>query len=510
MSALDLAVLGAYLVGTVCLGLMLARGQTSVRTYFTSGRKAPWGLVMASIVATETSTVTLISVPGFAFGANFTFLQLVFGYLVGRLLVSVFLLPGYFRGDYLTAYQVLAERFGSGVSRLAATVFLLTRNAADGFRLFATGLVLGTALLATPDVHAIASSLAPELAPDSLILVAAVLSLGALTILYTSLGGMTAVLWNDLLQLTIYMGGSTLAAILLFDLIPGGFSEIMATASEAGRLRLFDFTWSLDRSYTFWSGLIGGACLTVSTHGTDQLIVQRYLCTRSSTDASKALLWSGVVVLGQFLLFLAIGAMLYVYYSSYTPEALTGLSVDGRLETDLLFPTFIITVLPAGLRGLLVAAIVAAAMSTLSSSLNASASSTLADFYLPATGARRTPAHYLRVAKWATVGWGLVQIAVAVVAIRLSTRVVDEVLGISSFTNGLILGTFLLGLAGFRRDRTAYAGLLVGAAVMLGVRLCTNISWQWYVLIGATVTLAAGSFAHVFFNNLRRAPDDDR
>ena len=510
MSSLDLAVIGAYLIGTVCLGLTLARGQASVRTYFTSGRRAPWGLIMASIVATETSTVTLISVPGFAFCADFTFLQLVFGYLVGRLLVSVFLLPGYFRGEYLTAYQVLAERFGSGVGRLAATVFLFTRNAADGFRLFAAGLVLGTALLATPGVHAMAASAGPGLAPDTLVLVAAVLSLGVLTILYTSLGGMTAVLWNDLLQLTIYMGGSVVAAILLFNLIPGGVDEILSTASDAGRLRLFDFTWSLDRSYTFWSGLIGGACLTLSTHGTDQLIVQRYLCSRSSTDASKALLWSGVVVLGQFLLFLIIGVMLYVYHSSYAPEVFTGLSVDGRLETDRLFPTFVVTVLPSGLRGLLVAAIVAAAMSTLSSSLNASASSTLADFYMPATGERRTASHYLLVAKWATVGWGIVQIVVAVIAIRLSTRVVDEVLGISSFTHGLILGTFLLGLAGFRRDRAAYAGMAAGAAAMLGLRLFTNVSWQWYVLIGATVTLAAGSFAQVFLDNLTTTPDDDR
>jgi len=278
----------------------------------------------------------------------------------------------------------------------------------------------------------------------------------------------------------------------LLDLIPGGWREVVETGSAAGRFRLFDFTWDLDRSYTFWSGLVGGACLTVSTHGTDQLIVQRYLCSRSPGDASKALLWSGAVVLGQFLLFLILGVMLFVYYTGYDPETLATLSSGGALQTDRIFPAFIVTQLPSGIRGLVVASIFAAAMSTLSSSLNASASCTVADFYIPATRHQRSPRHYLAVARRATLVWGLVQILVAFVAIRLSTRIVDEVLGISSFTNGLILGIFLLGLAGYRRQTTAYSGIAVGALVMLGIRLLTDVSWQWYVLIGASTTFLAG------------------
>ncbi len=492
MNLLDLAVLVVYSVGTLGLGLVLARGQATVRDYFATGRRAPWGVVMASIVATETSTATLISVPGFAFGTDLTFLQLVLGYLVGRAIITVLLLPGYFRGEYLTAYQLLAERFGAGVGRLAATIFLVTRNLADGLRLMAAGLVFAAALLTWPAAEAAAAALVPGLTPSTSLLVTSILAMGAVTIAYTYRGGLTAVLWTDMVQLAVYAGGSVIAAFVLLDLVPGGWTEVAAAGSAAGRFRLFDFSLDPTRSYTFWSGLVGGACLTVATHGTDQLIVQRYLCSRSQNAAGKALLWSGVVVLAQFTLFLVIGVMLYVYYTGEAPNVLAALSDGGRVQTDRVFPTFIVTELPAGVRGLMVAAIIAAAMSTLSSSLTASASTTLADFYLPATGGCRSPEHYLSVARRATMTWGVVQMAVALAAIPVSRRIVDEVLGISSFTNGLILGVFLLGLAGYRRNATAYAAIASGAAVMSGVRLFTGVSWQWYVLIGAAATLAAG------------------
>jgi len=505
VSALDLVVLVAYLAGTVWFALVCARGQLTTRDFFTGGRKTHWSVVMASIVATETSTVTVVSLPGYAFGTDLTFLQLVFGYLVGRVLVTLLFIPGYFRGDYLTAYQVLAERFGGGVQRLAAGIFLATRNLADGFRLFATGLVLGAVLLTVPGTEETASRLAPGFDPTTTVLIGSVLVLGLTTIAYTYLGGMTAVLWTDLLQLVVYVGGSAVAAVLLLNMIPGGWSEVVETGTAAGRFRLFDFAWAPDRSYTFWSGVVGGACLTLSTHGTDQLIVQRYLSCRSSGDASKALLWSGVVVLGQFVLFLIIGVMLFVFYTDYDPATLATLTAGGELQTDRIFPTFIVTRLPAGLRGLVVASIFAAAMSTLSSSLNASASSTVADFYLPTRRGPHTDRGDLAIARRATIVWGLVQIVVACVAIQISERIVDEVLGISSFTNGLILGVFLLGLRGYRRPAIAFAGIGAGTLVMLGIRLLTAVSWQWYVLIGAAATYGAGWVAAG-----RDAPPADR
>ena len=492
MGLFDLAVIVVYTAGALGTGLVLARGQTTVRDYFAAGRRAPWWVVTASIVATETSTATLVSVPGFAFGTDLTFLQLVFGYVAGRAIVTVLLLPGYFRGEYLTAYQVLTERFGAGVGRLAAAIFLATRNLADGLRLLAAGLVLGAALLSWPPAGAAAAGLAPGIAPATTLLAASIVAVGAVTTAYTCRGGLTAVLWTDLAQLAVYLGGSLVAAVVLLERIPGGWAEVAEAGSAAGRFRLFDFSPDPARSYTFWSGLIGGTCFTVATHGTDQLVVQRYLCSRSQAAAGRALLWSGVVVLAQFALFLLIGVMLHVYYAGQGPDALAALSVGGEVRTDRVFPAFIVTALPSGVRGLMVAAVVAAAMSTLSSSLAASASTTLADFYLPATGGRRPAGHYLAAARRATVVWGAAQTAVALAAIPVSQRIVDEVLGVSSFTNGLILGVFLLGLAGCRRDAAAYAGMAGGAAVLLGVRLFTDVSWQWYVLVGAAVTLAGG------------------
>jgi SSS family solute:Na+ symporter len=494
MPILDLLVIAAYIAGTVAFGAWVARRQVDVREYFVSGHTVPWWAVMGSIVATETSTVTFISVPGLAFAGNYTFLQLVVGYLVGRVVVSVVFIPAYFRGELLTVYQLLGDRFGTPLKRMASGLFLITRSLSDGFRLFATGLVLAALFGAMPGLAAWLHAGTGGGSTYS-VLVASVLVMGVATIVYTYLGGMTAVIWTDVIQLVIYLVGALVAAAILLDRIPGGWAEVVATGSAAGKFRVFDFTWSLTRGYTFWSGVIGGAFLTTATHGTDQMMVQRYLCSRSASEARLALLVSGVVVLAQFVLFLAIGTMLYTYYGG-APQELAGITVNGRLQTDRVFPQFIVTHLPPGVMGLVIAAIFAAAMSTLSSSLNSSAAAAVGDFYMPMTGGRRGDAHYLAVSRGFTVLWGVVQIGVALAAITLSTRVVDEVLGIASFTNGIILGVFLLGTFTRRVDgRAALAGASVGAAVILAVKLLTPVSWQWYVLTGSIATFTAGVLA---------------
>jgi SSS family transporter len=493
---IDFVVLGAYLVGIVIFGAWFSRTHRDVRDYFVSGRTIPWWAIMGSIVATETSTVTFISVPGYAYTTDFTFLQLVMGYMIGRLAVSVLFIPAYFRGEIITVYQLLGQRFGSPVKRLASAVFLATRTLADGFRLFATGLVLAALLRATPGVDDAVARWAGDTDPTYAILVISVLILGAATIFYTYHGGMTAVIWTDVIQLVVYLVGAILAAWILLDRIPGGWSELTSAGSAGGKFRLFDFTWDVTRSYTFWAGLVGGAFLTTATHGTDQLMVQRYFCAKSAGDARKALLWSGVVVFAQFALFLLIGAMLYVYYTGYAAQEATAFMRDGRVLSDRIFPHFIVTHLPVGVVGLVLAAIFAAAMSTLSSSLNSSSAAALTDFYIPATRQRHSDAHYLRASRIATAVWGVLQIAVAIAAITLSSRVVDEVLGIASFTNGIILGVFLLGTLTIRVGQTAaFAGIVVGAVVMLALKLFTGVSWQWYVLVGSMTTLAAGVLA---------------
>jgi Na+/proline symporter len=320
MHLLDGLVVVLYLAGTVAFGAWFSRRQHSVKDYFVGGRRVPWPAIMGSIVATETSTVTFISVPGVAYSSNLTFLQLVVGDMLGRVIVSVFFVPAYFRGELLTVYQILGTRFGGGVKRLAAGLFLATRSLADGVRLFATGLLLAALLLAMPGVEAAARAWLPWVHPALAVIILSVILMGITTIAYTYLGGMSAVIWTDVAQLVIYLAGAIVAAIILLDRIPGGWAEVVRVGSAAGKFTIVDFTWDITKSYTFWSGVIGGAFLTTATHGTDQLMVQRYLCGRSERDARLALLTSGVVVFVQFVLFLLIGVMLYVFYTAHAPQ----------------------------------------------------------------------------------------------------------------------------------------------------------------------------------------------
>jgi solute:Na+ symporter, SSS family len=490
MHVIDLIILFAYLLGTVLLGVYFSRAQKDVKTYFVSSRRVPWWAIMASIVSTETSSVTFISVPGFAFTRNFTFLQLVMGYLIGRIAVSLLFIPQYFRGELLTVYQLLGQRFGSVVRRMASSLFLITRSLADGFRLYLTGLVLAAVLLALPGTDEMAREYFPTLNPQLTIIIFSVIIMGAATIIYSYLGGMSAVIWTDVSQLAIYLIGAAVAAAILLQKIPGGWGEVVEVAGAAGRFTLFDFTRDITKDYTFWSGLIGGAFLTTATHGTDQLMVQRYLCSDSPGAARRALLVSGAVVFAQFALFLTIGAMLYTFYVGHAANEIAAFTLDGRVQADRVFPHFVVNYLPTGIVGLVIAAIAAAAFT---SSLNSQAATTIADFYVPMTSGNKSEAHYLRVSKWLTAAWGLVQITVGLIAINLSQSVVNEVLGIASFTNGVILGVFFLGTFSKQvREKAAIVGMITGALVMLSVKLFTGVTWQWYVLIGSLTTLMAG------------------
>ncbi len=495
MHPLDVAVLVVYLAGIVVFGAYFSKTHHTVQDYFVSGKTIPWWAIMGSIVATETSTVTFISVPGYAYGSNLTFLQLVMGYMIGRLAVSILFIPAYFKGELLTVYQLLGDRFGGGVKRLASGVFLITRSFADGFRLFATGLVLAAVLRAMPRMDDLSRAWLPSADPTYVILILSVVVMGIATIIYTYHGGMTAVIWTDVIQLIVYLVGAGLAAVILVKEIPGGWSEVRAVGEAANKFRLFDFTFSLTRGYTFWSGVVGGAFLTTATHGTDQLMVQRYFCADNEHSARKALLWSGALVFAQFVLFLLIGVMLFVYYTQHAQADIVEFMRDGRLQTDRIFPYFIVRHLPPGVVGLVLAAIFAAAMSTLSSSLNSSSAAAVNDFYMPATAGKRGSRHYLNVSRLLTAVFGAIQIAVAIVAISLSSRVVDEVLGIASFTNGVILGVFFLGtFTSGVGQRSAFVAIAGGTAIMLAVKLLTAVHWQWYVLIGSIATFAIGAF----------------
>ena len=397
----------------------------------------------------------------------------------------------------MTAYQPLAVRFGAGVGRHCASIFLLTRSLSDGFRLFATGLVLAAVLATLPASGAVSRALLPGVEGSTVMLVLSVGLIGVTTLVYTLLGGMTAVIWSDVIQLVVYTSGAAIAGAVLLAEIPGGWGEVVALTQPAGKLVIFDFAVDLTRSYTFWSGLVGGMFLTAGTHGADQMFVQRYLCSRSLREARLALGLSGVFVLAQFALFLGIGLLLWAFYETAAPpEALASITTAGVVQADRVFPMFLMTHLPPGVRGLVLASILAAAMSTLSSSLNSSAASTIGDFYMHGRTAGDDDAGALRASRWATGIWAVVQAAVALVAIGVSQHVIDDVLRVQFFAGGLMLGLVVLATMTARPTaRAGAAGLATGLATLVGVALFTPLSWQWYVLVGVTVTVAAGMLA---------------
>jgi len=482
-SAVDYLVLAAYLVGITIFGSRFRKSHHSVKDYFLGNRQTSWVVISLSIVATETSTLTLIGIPALAYatypraelGGSFTYLQVVAGYIVARFMVSWLFIPAYFQGDMLTAYELLNRRFGPGAKHFAASLFLVMRALAEGVRVFAASIVL-VAVLQT-SVPAL-----PHLQIWSIVIV------GLLTIVYTFEGGIAAVIWTDLIQLVIYVGGSLLAAYMLVRLTPGGFAAILADGRAAGKLQFVSWSWDLTVPFTFWGGLIGGCFLTMASHGTDQLLVQRLLTCRNKRESQKALVLSGFIVFAQFALFLTIGVMLHAYYASAPMSPLTG----ACPPCDEVFPQFIVRHLPHGIAGLVIAAIFAAAMSNLSGSLNSLASTSILDFYQPLAGARVDEQRLLKLSRWLTAAWGLVLIAIAIMA-RGWGSVFTVGLTIASIVYGPMLGAFLLGvLTKSTTERGVMAGIGVSLVAMIGVRVFTPLAWTWYVLAGTVICMAVG------------------
>jgi SSS family solute:Na+ symporter len=462
-----------YLLAVLAFGLWVGRGQRTSADYFLGGRSLPWGALLLSIVATETSTVTFLSLPGVAAAqnGNLTFLQITIGYIIGRLLIIHFLLPLYFRGEIFTAYAVLESRFGKLSRRAASVLFLGTRNVSDALRLFLTALVLQIVL--------------------GLDLTTSVIALGTITIIYTLVGGAKSVIWNDVIQFIVYMLGALAAFVIIIRSTPGGLSQLIQFAGEQDKLRLFDFDFNLAKpTMTFWSGLVGGAFLTAATHGTDQLMVQRYLSARNQKDAARGLAFSGLIVFAQFAVFLLIGVALAGFFSmSETPNPLS----DGK--GDQLFAFFIVNHMPIGLTGLTLAAVFAAAMSTLSSSLNSSATALINDVYLPLRGTKLSPHGQLTAGRMATALFGLLQVAIAIVfgLIGTSESVVANVLKIAGFASGPVLGLYLLAVFARRvKQPAALSGFVVGVAGLSAIAYGTALHWPWYAALGSLLTFAAG------------------
>ena len=472
---LDFAVVILYMLGVTAWGAWLGRGNRGGTDYFLGSRNLPWWAVMLSVVATETSTLTFLSIPGVAYLGTMAFLQLALGYLAGRAVVGWVLLPAYYRGELSTAYALLETRFGGAARRYASGIFMITRLLADSVRLFATAIPL-----------AIITGWPYWLS---------IVVIGAATLVYTYQGGIKAVVWVDALQMALYIAGGLIALLLLHMAVDGGWSAILASAGSAGKTQVLDFSTSPRVAYTFWAGLIGGGFLSMASHGTDQLIVQRLLTCRDAVESRRALIGSGFAVIVQFALFLLVGLGLWVFF-------------EGRefARSDEIFSRFIIEEMPAGLRGLLIAGVFAAAMSSLSSSINSLASASAYDFWGPLVGRRAAAGSasgtddrdIMMAGKVFTLVWAGLLVLGAIVFIPLSqgTAAVVVALAAASMAYGGLLGAFALGVL---TRRVSQAGAIIGMTVGVGTVITIwatarqAVAWPWFVVIGLAVTMAVGS-----------------
>ncbi|HEY9229998.1 MAG TPA: sodium:solute symporter [Gemmatimonadaceae bacterium] len=488
LNALDFLVIVAYLVGITALGIWVGRRQRDAKDYFVADREIPWWAVMFSIVASETSALTFISIPGLAYVGNLGFLQIATGYLIGRIVLSFTLLPRYYEGNLVTAYTLLEKRFGLATRRFTSIVFMVTRGMADAVRVFATAVPI--ALIIGP------------LLPPKAVMPVAVLVLGTLTVIYTFRGGMRAVVWTEIVQASVYIIGGVSAMVVVGGLVNGGWSAILdaARAQDPSKLQIVNWSGGFTQPHNMYAGLIGGAFLSMASHGADQLIVQRLLSSKSLKDARVALIGSGVAVIVQFALFLMLGIGLWAFYA-------------GRQfpVPDAIFPTFIVDQMPHGLIGLLLAAVLAATMSTHSGAINSLAASSTHDIYLPITGRKADDPQTLRIGRLFALLWGIVLTGGALLFPENSkTPVVVVALSIASFTYGGLLGGFFLAIFWPRAiQRDAILGMSVGIAAMTVIVFAkqiiaavpslagplgpvSTIAWPWYVLIGTTITLSVG------------------
>jgi len=466
-SFIDYVIIAVYLIGIATFGIISGGKQKSVKDYFLGSKVVPWWAVCFSIVAAETSTLTFISIPGLAYLTNLNFLQVTFGYLLGRIIVAFVFLPAYSKGDLKTAYTFLEQRFGGKTRSFASIVFLFTRIAADGVRLFATAIPLKLMInISYPE---------------------AIMIMALVALIYTYTGGVKGIIWVDVIQMFTYLGGAIFAGIYLLNLIPGGWGTVVNAASESGKLSIFNpgfdkgFAGFFSQPYTLIGGLLGGAFLSMASHGTDQLIVQRLLATKTLKESRKAIIGSGVIVIIQFAIFLVIGVMLYAYYGVM------------NVKSDTVFPKFIIEVLPPGVFGIVIAGLFAAALSTLAGSMSSLSSSTMMDLYLPFFGNHKSESAQLKISRMFTVMWAVLLVCAALFFMNTSQAVVELALSIASFTYGGLLGTFLLGiLVKKARQEDALAGFVAGIFIMIAVISLKLVAWTWFTLVGVIATLLIG------------------
>ena len=489
----DWLVIVLYLGGVTWLGLRFGKDQHSTRDYFLGGRNIPWWGIGSSIVATETSALTIIGVPAIAYGGNMLFLQMIVGYVIARVILAVVMVPHYLKGEIYSPYQLLEQHLGRGPRRLAGSFFLFLETLSAGVRVFVA--CIPVRLMLGDEVCSLGGLVDPILG--------AILLFVVLSLVYTYVGGMTAVVWTDAVQMLLFIGGGVYALFYIPTLIDGGWSAALSEAGAAGKLAFFNSDFTFSAPFNIWMGIIGGTVLVMSTHGAEQSIVQRVLSCANVAEGRKALIFSAVLIFPLFLIFLLVGVMLWVFYQHHPFQIALPEAAPGIKSNDFIFPIFMMTEVPHIMRGFLIVAILAAAMSSISSAISALASVSTMDFVRPILK-HRDEAFFLRLSKASSVFWAGALIFVAWLT-REVTFVLNVAFSLRGLTAGALLGSLVIALFWRRLGaRATMAGMIASLVVMNCIywpatlpalqpwwraTFGGEVFWPWFTVIGAAVTL---------------------
>ena len=477
LEAADWLVISVYLVGIILFGLRFGRDQKNARDYFLGSKNIPWWGVGFSIVATETSALTFIGVPALAYGTNLAFVQIIIGYVIARIVLAIVLVPHYFKGEIYSPYQLFSDAFGPAARRTAAGIFLIAGTLAAGVRVYVTCIPIQLMLRTDKWVQGGGGILA------------AILLFVGLSLIYTYAGGIKAVVWTDAVQFVLFLAGGVFTLLYIPQLFDGGFQEVLSKAAKGGKLEWLNVHFSLAMPYNLWMGVFGGTVHVMSSHGADQLLVQRVLTCKSVAAGRKALLLSALIIFPLFLIFLLTGAMLWVYYQQFPLAIPIPATTAGVSKDDYIYPIFILTAVPPILKGFLIVAILSAAMSSVSSALAALASVSTMDVIQGLWRSERSEKDLLKFSRYSTLYWAAALIGVAY-ASREVPFVLNAAFALTGLTSGAMLGGLLTAL--FTKKGSAapvIVGMATSLAVMIVVQLETNIAWPWFTLVGATITV---------------------
>ena len=486
----DWAVILLYLLGMIALGVWFGKDQRNARDYFLGSRNLPWWSVGLSIVATETSALTFIGVPALVFGGDISFIQVVIGYVIARVVLAIVLVPHYFKGEIYSPYQLVANSFGEPSRRVVSVFFLIAGTLAAGVRVYVTCIPL-------------------QLMLGVNVLPAIVLFI-ILSLIYTYVGGIKAVVWTEFAQFILFMGGGLFTLFYIPTLLDGGMSGALSEAATGGKLHWLNTAFALEKPFNIWMGLIGATVFVMSSHGADQLIVQRVLSCRNVAEGRKALLLSAVVIFPLFLVFLFVGALLWVYYQHHEFGIALPETKAGFGKNDYVFPIFILTTMPPVVKGFLIVAILAAAMSSVSAALSALASVSTMDLFKTISKRVRSDEDYLRLSKYSTLVWAVV-LGIVAFASQGVVFILNWAFSLNGLTSGALLGGLLLAVFFKKtRPRAVIAGMIVSLAGMIvvsqyswttevaGQTVEHKVFWPWFTLIGTSLTLTVAWIVNLF------------